>query len=70
MLGVSSKTKEIVIERMFWWITGRTEDRDYRKRGDEDDINPYWCWTGSGDIIAYTPNLLNAEQLNELFNKV
>ena len=70
ILGVSSKTKELVVEKIFWWITGRKQDKGCRKRGDEDgDINPYWCWNVSGDIIAYTPNLLSAEQLNVFFNK-
>ena len=49
LLGVNSKTKEMVIERVFWWLTGWKEGDDINN---QESTNPFWSWNDSGDIIS------------------
>ena len=72
MVNASTKVKHLVIERVFWWLTGRfddeigkSENEDYIRSGDA-----YWMWDENGDIqsIDYDRKL-NAEELDAFFNE-
>ena len=78
ILGVSLKTKELVIERVFWWITGwKEEDIGDGRIGDNSNVddsngehstNPFWSWTDSGNIIHKSvPYLSSDEEIAQLF---
>ena len=66
LLGVNSKTKEMVVKRVFWWLTGWKERDDINN---QESTNPFWSWSDSGDIISKSEQYrLSDERIRQIFS--
>jgi hypothetical protein len=70
MVNASSKIKQIVVERVFWWVTGRNDGEAVK--ADEACVansDAYWKWDENGVIRPiYYDKILNKEQIDEFFH--